>query len=129
LFNIFISDLNKWMESTLSKFADDTKLEGLADTFQGCAAIQQDLNRLESWAGRKVMSFNKRQMDEARIFSVVRSNRTRSNGLQLEHRKFCTNIRKNFFMVMVMEHWNRLSREVVESTFVEIFKTCLDSYL
>ena len=42
-------------------------------------------------------------MDEAMLFSWVCSNRTRSNGLKLEHRKFCTNIWKNFFTVR-MEH-------------------------
>jgi len=35
-------------------------------------------------------------MDEARLFLVVYSNRTRSNGQKLEHRKFHTNIQKNF---------------------------------
>ena len=44
---------------------------------------------------------------------------TRSNGLSLEHRKFCTNVRKNF-TVRVPEHWNRLLRGVVESTSMEI---------
>ena len=35
----------------------------------------------------------------------------------------------NFSTVRVMEHWNRLPWEVVESPSVEIFKTHLDVYL
>jgi len=34
-------------------------------------------------------------MDETRVFSVVGSDGTRSNGLKLEHTEFCTNMWKN----------------------------------
>ena len=66
-------------------------------------------------------------MDEARLFLVMCSSRT-SNGLKLEHRKFHTNTWKNLLMVKVIEHWNRLPREVVEPS-MEIFKTRPDAYL
>ena len=64
-----------------------------------------------------------RQMHEARLFSVVCSNKTRSNGLKVE---FHTN---TSLQVRVTEHWKKLSKKVVESLSMEIFKTCLDSYL
>jgi len=69
------------------------------------------------------------QVDGARHFSVVYSDRIKSSGHKLEHRKFHTNMQKNLFTIWVTEHWNRLPREAVESPSLEIFKTRLDAFL
>ncbi|KGL78528.1 hypothetical protein N309_15566, partial [Tinamus guttatus] len=51
------------------------------------------------------------------------------NECKLKHRKFHLHVRKNFFTMRVMEPWNRLPKEVVESPSPEIFQTRLDATL
>ncbi|KAK4831278.1 hypothetical protein QYF61_016748 [Mycteria americana] len=47
LFNIFVGDMDSGIECTLSKFAKDTKVCGVANMLEGRDAIQRDLGRLE----------------------------------------------------------------------------------
>lgn len=59
LSNIFINDLEAGVEYILSKFADNTKLAGAANSLEGQEILQRDLDTLEHWAISNGMKFSK----------------------------------------------------------------------
>ncbi|KFQ97259.1 hypothetical protein Y956_15352, partial [Nipponia nippon] len=51
------------------------------------------------------------------------------NSYKLKEGRFRLDIRKKFFTVRVVRHWNRLPKEAVDAPSLEVFKAMLDGAL
>lgn len=70
------------------------------------------------------MCINTCKKGTARVFLLVLSDKTKGSRPQIQN---CyLSIRKNFFSLKVIEHWNKLPRAVVESPSLEIIRTGLN---
>ncbi|KAK4824946.1 hypothetical protein QYF61_021634 [Mycteria americana] len=63
------------------------------------------------------------------LFTRACGDRTRGNGSELKKGRFRLGIRKKFFTMRVVRHWNRLPREGVDAPSLEVFNARLDGAL
>lgn len=66
-------------------------------------------------------------VDRYELCSLVNNNRTSGNSKKLEHKEVPYKHKKNLFILIVTELWNRVPREVLESLSLEILNTPLDT--
>jgi len=63
----------------------------------------------------------------ADLFSLGSGDRTRGHSSKLNEGRFRLDIRKHLFTEMVLKHWSRLPREVVNAPSLSVFERHLDN--
>jgi len=61
-----------------------------------------------------------------RLFTQSDRDRTSRNSLKLKEQRFRLDVRKKFFTQRVTQNQNKLPREVVDASSLEVFKARLD---
>lgn len=84
LFTLFINDLPDEVESTVYLFADDTKIFGLANNKKDTTTIQDDLNRLDNWSKKWLLSFHP---GKCKVLKLGNKNNTHEEDYYLDGTK------------------------------------------
>ena len=71
MFLIYVNDMEIGLINTIAKFADDTKIGGVAKEINHCVSIQNDLNKLVEWSSQWGMKFN---VDKCKVLHVGKKN-------------------------------------------------------
>ncbi len=80
---IYVNDTDNGLNSKISKFADDTKIASKVTTTDDKDKLQNDSDRLISWAQKWQMNFN---VDKCKVLDVGSNNdrvNCSMNGVQL----------------------------------------------
>lgn len=85
LFIVLLSVLDNNLQCTLSRFANNIKLGRVISILEGRAAIQKDIDKLEKWAMRKLLQFNKAKHKSCPWDELTQHRRTA--GLVMAHQE------------------------------------------
>jgi len=94
----------------------------------GCSYLEKSRLRRDLIAALQYLKVAYKQAGEGLCIEAC-SNRTRGNGFKLKEGRFRLHIRKKFFMMRVVRHWNSLFRAAVDAPSLEVFKLRLDGAL
>ena len=79
LFLMFINDLEDGVQSTVLKFADDTKLYTEVTNEEGGEQLQEDLDKCTEWAKQWMMEFN---VAKCKVLHAGRTNRRKEYTME-----------------------------------------------
>ena len=79
LFPMFINDLEDGVQSTVLKFADDTKLYPEVTMEEGCEQLQEYLDKCTAWARQWMMEFN---VAKCKVIHAGRTNRMKEYTME-----------------------------------------------
>ena len=68
-------------------------------------------------------------LDVNKYFTIDHSTITRNNGFKITPKRFKTHEAKHFFFNRIVNIWNKLPSEIVNSTSIASFKNKIDKYL
>ena len=62
-------------------------------------------------------------------FDLDKNDRTRGHNLKIKKKSFKLDLRKNFFSLRVVDQWNNLPADVINSPTLNTFKRRLDKFM